>query len=220
MQSKYGEGENLPDFTACWSGSTHQKQGLAAASLAGSLAPFSASESEDTPPGLMTQFIVISRRNLITYMRNKIGFRARMGQTLFFGLLLGCVFYNLTPDATGIQDRQGLLFFVNINMFFTGSVWQAVRIPRPLLGSLTRPPLGSFLLCSAHSWPTRIAAGLLGVVLIFPEERRLFEREFASGYYGEPGPSVSQVRRRVAVDSCRPAAKNTIKNVTNPPPCS
>lgn len=54
------------------------------------------------------------------YMRNKIGFRARTGQTLFFSLLLGCVFYNLGRDASGLQDRQGLLFFVNINMFFTG----------------------------------------------------------------------------------------------------
>jgi len=47
------------------------------------------------------------------------------------------------------MTSQGLLFFVNINMFFTG---------------------------------------LLGVVLIFPEERRLFEREFASGYYGARWP--------------------------------
>jgi hypothetical protein len=130
MQFKYGEGEQLPDFTACWSNSVHQKQGLAAASLAGGLTPFNASEAQDNPPGVVVQFLTIARRNLITYMRNKIGFRARMAQTLFFSLLLGCVFYKLTSDASGIQDRQGLLFFVNINMFFTGASRQPVGTQR------------------------------------------------------------------------------------------
>lgn len=144
MRQKYNEGDPLPDFTACWVDAEHRKQGLQLTSLNTELEPFDPGKSQGTP-GQLVQFFYIGKRNLVTYMRNKIGFRARTGQTLFFSLLLGCVFYNLGRDASGLQDRQGLLFFVNINMFFTG---------------------------------------LLSVVLIFPQERRLFEREFASGYYG------------------------------------
>ena len=67
-----------------------------------------------------------------------------MGQTLFFALLIGVIFFGLGDDYAGIQDRQGLLFMAILNQ---------------MLG------------------------GLMNVVMLFPLERRIFEREHAAGFY-------------------------------------
>jgi len=94
--------------------------------------------------GVLSELACISKRNLTNYKRDKLGLRTRVGQTLFFSIFTGLLFWDLTLDFKGIQDRQGLLFFSCVNMLLQGA---------------------------------------LQVVLMFPIERKIFEREFSSGYY-------------------------------------
>jgi ABC-type multidrug transport system permease subunit len=71
----------------------------------------------------------LCKRNLRNYARDKVGLRARLGQTLFFGTLLSLIFANLENDVAGVQDRQGVLFFSVISMGLTALLQAVLTFP-------------------------------------------------------------------------------------------
>jgi ATP-binding cassette subfamily G (WHITE) protein 1 len=137
MRQLHGDAD-LPDFAAAWAAASLP----APPKVAGCDAPANLKLEGGAPS--WRALLELVKRNVRNYKRNRLGMRARMGQTLFFALLIGVIFFGLGDDYAGIQDRQGLLFVAILNQ---------------MLG------------------------GLMNVVMLFPLERRIFEREHAAGFY-------------------------------------
>ena len=137
MRQLHGDAD-LPDFAAAWAAASLP----APPKVAGCDAPANLKLEGGAPS--WRALLELVKRNVRNYKRNRLGMRARFGQTLFFALLIGIIYFGLGDDYAGIQDRQGLLFVAILNQ---------------MLG------------------------GLMNVVMLFPLERRIFEREHAAGFY-------------------------------------
>ena len=61
---------------------------------------------------------LLSWRATVQIYRNVTALSIRATTQLFFAIIVSLI-YNLTPTQAGIQNRQGLLFFVTINQAFT-----------------------------------------------------------------------------------------------------
>eukprot|EP00667_Euglena_gracilis_P002040 EG_transcript_2040 len=66
-------------------------------------------------PGWVTQLKCLFWRAFLNMLRNKMLFRVRLGQVIFFGVFVGCIFLRLGYDQVSIQARLGAIFFSLIN---------------------------------------------------------------------------------------------------------
>lgn len=80
--------------------------------------------SEDKMPGFLRQFMFLFKRASKNTFRNPLMMRARTSQTIAIGVIIGLVYLNTQNRAgqAGIQDRNGLLFFVNMNAMLSTCV--------------------------------------------------------------------------------------------------
>eukprot|EP00733_Pompholyxophrys_punicea_P001147 Pompholyxophrys_punicea_v1_NODE_506_length_1821_cov_8.150623.p1 type:complete len:441 gc:universal NODE_506_length_1821_cov_8.150623:390-1712(+) len=58
------------------------------------------------------EWLLISHRALINYVRQPLAIQVRLGQTIFVALLLGLIYFNLDNNQRSIQDRTGAIFFL------------------------------------------------------------------------------------------------------------
>lgn len=67
------------------------------------------------------QFKSLMGRSLRNVLRDPMVLRARMGQAIAFGIIIGIVYLNVNSRTgySGLQDRTGLLFFVTMNSFMS-----------------------------------------------------------------------------------------------------
>ncbi|ELK13683.1 ATP-binding cassette sub-family G member 2 [Pteropus alecto] len=61
----------------------------------------------------------ISRRSFKNLLGNPQASIAQIIVTIFLGLVIGAIFYDLKSDAMGIQNRAGVLFFLTTNQCFS-----------------------------------------------------------------------------------------------------
>ncbi|KAM5282630.1 broad substrate specificity ATP-binding cassette transporter ABCG2 isoform 1-T7 [Hipposideros larvatus] len=61
----------------------------------------------------------ISRRSFKNLLGNPQVSKAQVIVTIFLGLVIGAIFYDLKSDPTGIQNRAGVLFFLTTNHCFS-----------------------------------------------------------------------------------------------------
>lgn len=137
--------DTLPDFNDAFRSSPHLTASREPPKVAGCDVPVSF--KAEAGAGICMQLSMLWWRIFTNWKRNKLGLRVRTGQTIFFGVLVGLVYYDIPRcDDTyaGVQNRSGALFFAMLNQMFSA---------------------------------------LLGVVLLFPLERKIFEREHSAGYY-------------------------------------
>eukprot|EP00667_Euglena_gracilis_P009350 EG_transcript_9492 len=66
-------------------------------------------------PGYGTQLRQLYWRAFLNMARNKMLFRVRLGQSIFFGVFVGCIFLRLGYDQAAISARMGAVFFTLIN---------------------------------------------------------------------------------------------------------
>jgi len=71
------------------------------------------SETEMAP--LTTQFKLLYSRSWKEAIRNPMRVRAQFGQAVFFSLIVATIWWQVGNDQTGIQDRNGVLFFIAMN---------------------------------------------------------------------------------------------------------
>ncbi|XP_004343059.2 ABC transporter [Capsaspora owczarzaki ATCC 30864] len=69
-----------------------------------------------------TQFMFLGGRAFKNALRNRFMVRARLGQTVFLGLLVGLIFLQIGDDQASVQNRTGALFFVATNIIMTGTM--------------------------------------------------------------------------------------------------
>eukprot|EP00993_Chasmostoma_nieuportense_P001445 NODE_2327_length_1210_cov_40.384118_g2213_i0.p1 GENE.NODE_2327_length_1210_cov_40.384118_g2213_i0~~NODE_2327_length_1210_cov_40.384118_g2213_i0.p1 ORF type:complete len:368 (+),score=98.38 NODE_2327_length_1210_cov_40.384118_g2213_i0:3-1106(+) len=117
------------------------------------------------PAPFGVQLVALIRRTLVSVFRQPMLTRVRLFQTLFLGLLLGAIYFDLGNDQQSIQMRQGLIFFTLVNQSFT-----------PLLGVLHVFPTVSRIVMREHNSglygiPAYFLATLVGLLpnqIIFP----------------------------------------------------
>eukprot|EP00051_Salpingoeca_urceolata_P006696 m.88634 g.88634 ORF g.88634 m.88634 type:complete len:642 (-) comp14950_c0_seq1:120-2045(-) len=85
--------------------------------------------AQSTRRGFFGEVGVLVARSWKNYVRGKTGLRARFGQTLFFAIFTSLVFANLEEDVAGVQDRQGLLFFITVNQAITSLMSAVTTFP-------------------------------------------------------------------------------------------
>ena len=143
MRQLHGDAD-LPDFAAAWAAASLP----APPKVAGCDAPANLRLEGGAPS--WRALLELVKRNVRNYKRNRLGMRARFGQTLFFALLIGIIFFGLGDDYAGIQDRQGLLFMAILNQ---ARVASSPRTPTH------RPPPHTAHASSASPASIRCSAG-------------------------------------------------------------
>eukprot|EP01083_Nonionella_stella_P176820 619668_1 len=114
-----------------------------------------APEIESVPTvGWCTEIALLTHRTFLNVTRLPLTSRIRLFQALFFGVIMGIIFFDLDTDPRGIQDRLGAMFFMIINVTFG-----------------TASP----------------------VILTFPVEKRIFQREHANRMYSTLSYFLSKV---------------------------
>jgi ABC-type multidrug transport system ATPase subunit len=74
--------------------------------------------------GFVTQFSILMQRAWKNALRNPLLVKAKIGQALFMGFLLGLIYQGdgMKTHQAGIQNRTGVLFFMSINQVMSASI--------------------------------------------------------------------------------------------------
>lgn len=72
----------------------------------------------------VTQFSVLMQRAWKNALRNPLLVKAKIGQALFMGILLGLIYHGdaMKTHQAGIQNRTGVLFFMSINQVMSAAI--------------------------------------------------------------------------------------------------
>jgi ABC-type multidrug transport system ATPase subunit len=72
----------------------------------------------------VTQFSVLMHRAWKNALRNPLLVKAKIGQALFMGILLGLIYQGdaMKTHQAGIQNRTGVLFFMSINQVMSAAI--------------------------------------------------------------------------------------------------
>jgi ABC-type multidrug transport system permease subunit len=71
------------------------------------------------PSSWLGEFSTLLGRNLVNNSRDKAVIGASIGMGLFLSLLISLLYWQVQNDASGIQNRQGVFFFLSINLTFS-----------------------------------------------------------------------------------------------------
>ncbi|CAE7664022.1 w, partial [Symbiodinium sp. KB8] len=101
---------------------------------AGRFSELTAQDVEHFRVNWCRQFTVLFSRALTNTLRDPILTKARLGQTLFLGLLAGLIYLRLENNQQIVQNVNGAMFFVLINQSFSGifGVMQTFPMERPI----------------------------------------------------------------------------------------
>ncbi|EKX39026.1 hypothetical protein GUITHDRAFT_58672, partial [Guillardia theta CCMP2712] len=78
--------------------------------------------SSSFSPSLLLQMSVLFGRAKNNAIRNRLILRAKIGQSLFMGLLMGLIYRDLQTNQKSIQNRTGALFFVSVNVTMSAAM--------------------------------------------------------------------------------------------------
>jgi ABC-type multidrug transport system ATPase subunit len=87
---------------------------------------------EDKHLGPWAQMQVLSSRNVLRLVRDRISFRANFFLQLFISAIVGLIYLQLDVDQTGIQNFAGAFFVVIVNQTFTTASPLFIAIPTEL----------------------------------------------------------------------------------------
>jgi len=66
----------------------------------------------------LSQAIILSKRNTMRLVRDKMGTGVRIGMNLFFGVLVGVLYFQTGNTQADVQNINGALFFMTVNQVF------------------------------------------------------------------------------------------------------
>lgn len=90
---------------------------------------FDKNSNVETAPGVVVQTLVLCKRNWLRLVRDAIGFKARIGSTLFITIMIGLIFLQLHKDQKGVQDFTGAIFFISVNQLFSAANPEFISVP-------------------------------------------------------------------------------------------
>ncbi|KAF0688348.1 Aste57867_20028 [Aphanomyces stellatus] len=120
---------------------------------------------ESSHLGVVGQLAVLCQRNVKRLVRDTLGFKARLGQTLFISLMVGLIYLQLTLDQPGIQSYSGALFFMVVNQFFSNATPEFGAVPAELPLMIREYQGGLY-----HAWVWYVAKNVSELVfqVLFP----------------------------------------------------
>ncbi|KAL8007174.1 putative AAA+ ATPase domain, ABC transporter, G1 [Plasmopara halstedii] len=89
-------------------------------------------EYQDSRLNFLGQIGVLSHRNVVRFVRDRLGFRAAIFQTLFISLIVGLIYLRLDLDQKGIQNFTGGFFFLIVNQTFASANPVFISVPMEL----------------------------------------------------------------------------------------
>ncbi|RHY43149.1 hypothetical protein DYB34_010250 [Aphanomyces astaci] len=115
--------------------------------------------------GVVGQLSLLCKRNVTRLVRDTLGFKARVGQTLFIAVIVGLIYLQLTKDQRGIQSFAGAMFFIVINQFFSNATPEFAAVPTELPIMIREYNGGLY-----HAWVWYLAKNVSELVfqLFFP----------------------------------------------------
>ncbi|KAL3664426.1 hypothetical protein V7S43_010749 [Phytophthora oleae] len=91
-----------------------------------------AEEYNDSRLNVFGQVGVLAHRNVVRFVRDRLGFRAAIFQTLFVSLIVGLIYLQLDLDQKGIQNFTGGFFFLIVNQTFGSANPVFISVPMEL----------------------------------------------------------------------------------------
>ncbi|RLN92146.1 hypothetical protein BBJ28_00019387, partial [Nothophytophthora sp. Chile5] len=90
---------------------------------------------KDTRLNVVGQIGVLAHRNVVRFVRDRLGFRVAIMQTLFIALIVGLIYLQLDVNQKGIQNFTGGFFFLIVNQTFgtASPVFISVPIELPIM---------------------------------------------------------------------------------------
>jgi ABC-type multidrug transport system ATPase subunit/ABC-type multidrug transport system permease subunit len=79
--------------------------------------------------GVWAQFCFLFIRSCKDTFRSKMLLRAKIGIAVFLSAILDMLFYKISDDRQGIQNRNGLFFMLNVGLFMSGMVQVVLTFP-------------------------------------------------------------------------------------------
>ncbi|KAF1334184.1 Atp-binding protein, partial [Globisporangium splendens] len=128
MDDQPGSRERVRNLAIAWQRHAQQRSQLKRGLTETNLALDKESETEYAP-GIITQILVLCKRNWLRLVRDAIGFKARIGSTLFIAIMIGLIFRRLKHDQKGIQDFTGAIFFTSVNQLFSSANPEFISVP-------------------------------------------------------------------------------------------
>jgi len=141
---------------------------------------------ESKGSGWSVQFGELLYRSWTNVTRNKMFIGSIYVQNIFFALIAGIIFANLTDDIQGVADRNGLIFMVVINQAFSSimSVLNTFKEEKPVFirdqQAAAYSPLLYFLAKSIAEFPFQASALFIQAVILYwiaglvPEAKNFF----------------------------------------------
>ncbi|KAF4142448.1 ABC-2 type transporter [Phytophthora infestans] len=87
---------------------------------------------QDSRLNFIGQIGVLAHRNVVRLVRDRLGFRAAIFQTLFISLIVGLIYLQLDLDQKGIQNFTGGFFFLIVNQTFGSANPVFISVPMEL----------------------------------------------------------------------------------------
>ncbi|OWZ01492.1 ABC transporter [Phytophthora megakarya] len=89
-------------------------------------------EYQDSRLNFFGQIGVLAHRNVVRFVRDRLGFRAAIFQTLIVSLIVGLIFLQLKLNQKGIQNFTGGFFFLVVNQTFGSANPIFISVPMEL----------------------------------------------------------------------------------------
>ncbi|KAG7386669.1 hypothetical protein PHYBOEH_008608 [Phytophthora boehmeriae] len=88
--------------------------------------------AQDSRLNVFGQIAVLAKRNVIRFVRDRLGFRAAIMQTLVISLIVGLIYLQLVLDQKGVQNFTGGFFFLIVNQTFGTANPVFISVPMEL----------------------------------------------------------------------------------------
>jgi len=85
---------------------------------------------DNYPADKSVQFIQSAKRTFLQYRREPVLTRARIGNAIIMGLLLGIVYFNQSDNVSSVQNKMGVAFIIIINQSISSMFGVVQEIPR------------------------------------------------------------------------------------------
>lgn len=125
------------------------------------------------PSTWMGEFVTLFGRNMVNNFRDKTIIGAAFGQAIFVAFLISLLYWKVTNDPAGIQNRLGVFFFLSINLTF-GVVMPSItvfpeqkRLIKRERAAGSYRPFSAFLAKWCSNTPTLLLSNLLVATIVY-----------------------------------------------------
>jgi len=84
------------------------------------------------PLGLVQQVMTLARQNITRIVKDKIGFKARLGQNLILSIVCGLIYLRIEDNEYKVMNFNGAMFFLAVNRVFGDAIPEFMLFPLEL----------------------------------------------------------------------------------------